>query len=179
MKKFIIMASIAVFLAACGSNLTRVNSPTVTSIPTEMAPTQEIHSEYGEAYTNMDGGFSMVLPVGWQVSGPIETNGYQLYFMGPDTFSSGGPGMSQILIAEVDSMTIQQFVNLQCSTCPTNPVENITLGGLPAYETVIGGGGVPEFTWQFVEHSGKLIGFSLRPLNDESLDWVVESIKFD
>ena len=53
------------------------------------------------------------------------------------------------------------------------------MGGLPAKRTTIGGGSAPEFEWYFVTHNGKLIGFSIRAREGESLDWVISTLKFE
>lgn len=136
-----------------------------------------------DRYFNEQGSFSLVLPDGWQVAGPIEATAgndvtYTLYSVGLEPGSSGGPGGSNIIIAENAALTIEEFVQAQCSTCPLAPIEDIQLGDTDAKQTTIGGGGVPvSVTWTFVQHDGKLIGLKIHdPETLEPITEVLESI---
>lgn len=137
------------------------------------------------SYTNTQGGFSLHLPTGWKVIGPIEAvnvadHTFDLYRLGIDPGPSGGPGPSSIAIADPDLWTPESFAISQCSTCPVNPFEEITLGGLPALKTSVGGGGVPfTSTWYFVEHLGNLIALDIHDEETlEPLEDVIQSIQF-
>lgn len=136
-------------------------------------------------YRNAEGGFSLLLPDGWTVAGPypveVGSGSYSLYTLGTDPGSSGGPGTSQMIIADVPAFTLEAFLLAQCSTCPEHPVVEATLGGLPARRTQVGGDGVP-FTvdWTFVETEGKLVGFSIRdPETLAAREDVLGTIVFD
>lgn len=100
--------------------------------------------------------------------------------LGIDPAPGGGPGNSQIVIADPKQWTPEQFAQAQCSTCPASPFENVTLGGEPVQRTQVGGGGVPfTITWYFVEHNGKLIALAIHdPETLKSLDDVIQSIRF-
>ncbi|MEJ2758140.1 MAG: hypothetical protein P8046_06605 [Anaerolineales bacterium] len=75
---------------------------------------------------------------------------------------------------------MQDLALMQCSTCPDNGFEEVTLGGQPALRTQIGGGGVPFMvTWYYVEHGENLIGIDIHdPETLEPLTSVIESIQF-
>jgi hypothetical protein len=132
-----------------------------------------------------EGGFSMTLPQGWSVAGPfaaqVDGAAYSLYALGIDPGASGGPGTSQIIVAEAAQLTAEAFAAAQCTTCPTSPFVDVQLGGLPARRIPIGGGGVPFVVeWTFVEREGKLIGFSIRdPETLATLEDVLRSVQFD
>jgi hypothetical protein len=137
-------------------------------------------------YFNEEGGFSLSLPEGWSVLGPQASNAdpsrpYNLYRLGPDPAASGGPGTSTIAILDASQWTAEEYVQAQCSTCPANPFEEVTLGGQPARRTQVGGGGVPfTVTWHFVERDGKLIALAIHdPETLEPLEDVLQSIQFN
>lgn len=148
--------------------------------PTEI-PTLPANPAPADAnlYIVTEGGFTLWIPAGWSVNGPLAMNGYNLYLFGVDPTSSGGPDSGQIIIADANNFTIEQFAQQLCSTCPANPVEDAIVGGLPAKRTFIGGGSAPVAEWHFVTHDGKLIGFSFRPAGDAPADWVIGTVKFD
>ncbi len=130
-------------------------------------------------------GLSLILPDGWGLAGPfpVESTGtsYSLYALGLNPGASGGPGSSQIIVADAALLTVEAFVAAQCTTCPTNPWAETQIGGLPARRTQVGGGGVPfSVDWVFVDHDGKLIGFSIRdPETLAPLENALQSIRFD
>lgn len=138
-----------------------------------------------ERYINEEGGFSLELPSDWSVVGPLEVNNrldrpYNLYLLGTDPEPSGGPGTSKIVIANAALWTAEDFVFSQCSTCLDHPFEEVSLGGLPARRTQIGGDGVPfTVTWYFVVDNDQLIALAI---HDEEtlvpLEEVIESIRF-
>jgi len=136
----------------------------------------------GGTYTNELAGFSMTLPENWNVAGPFAVQGdnlsYQVYTLGVDAGSEGGPGMSRIVIGDASVLTVEGFTQQQCQTCPMNPVEHITLDGRPAQRVLVGGGGVPFMVeWTFVQLGGQLVGFSLHdPETLEPLPSVLESV---
>lgn len=174
----------SIWLGACGSlEIGLEETPTPASPPTTMppeatpTPNSNIPAD-AVAYTNSDYGFAMLLPAGWNVAGPLHatSQGFTFYTLGPTVNGEGGPDTSQIIVT--DQLTLEQFVKSQCSVCPTQPVEDTTLGGSPAKRTRIGGGSAPEAEWYFVSQAGRLIGFSVRPLNGQAFDWVYSTITF-
>jgi hypothetical protein len=170
-----------VVLAAC-SPAAEIATPEPTEKQQEvLSPTEPIDEE---RYFNQQGSFSLVLPQGWQVSGPIDAASsgghmFSLYRLGVDPEASGGPGISSIAISDLNTMTIEAFVQGQCSTCPRSPIDEIQLGDVRARRAVIGGGGVPiEVTWTFVEHSGKLIALAIHdPETLQPINEVLESLQ--
>ncbi len=136
-------------------------------------------------YVNREGGFSLVLPQEWQVVGPIPISQdgftYNSYALGVDPAASGGPGTSHIIIADDAVLSVEEFIRLQCSTCPQHPLESIQIGEFSALRTQIGGGGVPiTVEWTLIEKDGHLLGFSLHdPETLEPLDAVLQSLVFD
>ncbi len=165
-------------LAGCASP--QINSPQV-SLPDLAATTrvEPAQSVFGQ------GTFTIDLPEGWDVASEEITSDpdrpYLLFLLGENPTTADGPGTSRVVIANADEWTPEDFVLLQCSTCPVNPFEEITLGGIPATRTEIGGGGVPfMITWYFVEHRGKLLAFAIHdPQTLQPLDEVLASIQFE
>ncbi len=173
MKKLhLIVTMAAVLLSACAPPAPTDPPPTATSaaypVPAD-----------GNLYALAEGGFSIVIPAGWSVAGPITVNGYSLYRFGVDPSASGGPDSGQVIIADAASLTIEQFAQQMCSICPANPIEDATVGGLPAKRTLIGGGSAPASEWHFVTRNGKLIGLSFRPAGDAPTDWIIGTLRFD
>jgi hypothetical protein len=168
-------------LSACAQQMTPTESQ-VSETPIELAtPTEETIEG---RYFNEQGRFSLLLPEGWDVFGPMDAssgNGltFTLYNLGPEPDASGGPGISSIIIADSDAFTIEEFAHGQCSTCPPAPIQDIQIAGVNARQTVIGGGGVPfEITWTFFDHNGKRIGLKIQdPDTLAPLTEVLESLK--
>lgn len=132
------------------------------------------------------GTFTLDLPAGWDVAGPDvitdESNrSYQIYRLGIDPSSSGGPGTSLVIVADAVEWTPEDIALAMCSTCPENGFEEVAVGGKPGLRTEIGGGGVPMvITWTFVENQGKLIAFAIHdPQTLAPLNAVIESIQFE
>ncbi len=132
------------------------------------------------------GTFSLDLPPGWDVIGPETISSdpnrsYDLYRLGVDPSSSGGPGTSHVIIASASEWTPQELALAQCSTCPPGNFEPLTIGGKPALRTQIGGGDVPILiTWYYVEHRGNLIAFAIHdPESLQPLEDVLGSIQFE
>ncbi|MGW8226778.1 MAG: hypothetical protein ACWGOY_13640 [Anaerolineales bacterium] len=165
-------------LAACGSSQYGPPGPTQSG-STAIPSMESAQSVFGP------GTFSIDLPQGWDIAS-VEINTdpnrpYTLYLLGVNPTSNDSPGISRVAIADAEQWTPEDFVLAQCSTCPQNAFESVTLGGRPALRTEVGGGGVPIVTtWYFVENKGNFIALaihdpeSLLPLED-----VLASIKFD
>jgi hypothetical protein len=194
MKRYCLlwMLVLTTLLSAC-------NFPTVTNTaPPQVVPTStptleqlvatSLPTQDPTRYYNTEGGFSLKLPEGWQVSGPFEVTNdparpYIAYLLSPSTDQSlrGGPGISRIVLADPAQWNVEKLVLDQCSTCPVNPPEEITLDGISALRTQVGGGDVPFLnTWVFVEHRGKWLGFAIHdPETLAPLEEVIQSIQFD
>lgn len=153
----------------------------VNPVPTPPTPTVGIaQSVFGP------GTFSLDLPPGWDVTGPETINSdldrsYDLYRLGVNPSSSGGPGTSHVIIADASKWTPQALALTQCTTCPPGDFEPLTIGGKPGLRTQIGGGGVPILiTWYYVEHRGNLIAFAIHdPESLQPLEDVIDSIQFE
>jgi len=136
-------------------------------------------------YYNEEGGFSLVLPEGWSVAGPVavskDDRSYNLYTLGVDPTVEGGPGISKIVVGSSDQWTPELFVQSQCSTCPANPFEQVTLGGKSGWRTQVGGGDVPlVVTWYFVRNENVFIALAIHePDTLFPLDNVIQSITFE
>jgi hypothetical protein len=165
-------------LGACGSpQINTSASPSPDKLATStVEPAQNIFGQ---------GMFTIDLPAGWDISSEeIKSDPnrpYVLYLLGEDPTTNDGPGTSRVIIANALEWTPEDFVLSQCSTCPLNPLESTTLGGVPALRTEIGGNGVPfVITWYFVEHNGKLVAFAIHdPETLLPLDEVIASIRFE
>ena len=168
--------------SSCGPEVTSDLPATATEA---MEENQAAYTRSVDRYVNPDGGFSLVLPEGWEVVGPMPVSqdgmSYDLYLLGVNPSSSDGPGASRIIVADAAVLSIEQFVALQCSTCPQHSLESIPLGERLAVRTRITGGGVPfEVDWIFVEDQGKLLGFSIHdPETLESLESVIQTLVLD
>jgi hypothetical protein len=132
------------------------------------------------------GTLTMEIPVGWNVAGPMTITddsgrSYQSWALGEDPTSSGGPGTSHVIIADPAEWTPEDLALVQCSTCPNNGFDEVTIGGKQGLRTEIGGGGVPFMTtWYFVENQGNLIAFAIHdPQTIEPLESVITSIRFE
>jgi len=155
-------------------------SPVETSTPSPVeTPTPYPFQPDANLYHLAEGEFTITIPAGWNVAGPIPSNGYNLYRFGPDPSASGGPDSGQVIIADSAALTIEQFAQQMCSVCPTNPIEDVTVGRQPAKRTLIDGGSAPAREWYFVTYEGKLIGLSFIPAGDEFMGWVVNTLRFD
>ncbi len=172
-----------IFFTACGTQSIENNEPLIesTELPPDPAdlPVPKAVSIFGADTFTMD------LPEGWDVSSETiivdESSSYDLFLLGDNPTSSGGPGISKVIVANAADWTPQTLAATQCSTCPENPFESVTLGGKSALRTQIGGGGVPiMITWYFVENKGNLIGLAIHNLQTlEPMDDVLQSIQFD
>jgi hypothetical protein len=173
-----VFAVLALIVPAC--NLGGVAAP-----PLEATAT--LTAAQDERYVNADGGFSLVLPEGWSVLGPLPVTvpesgaSYTLYVLGAAPTESGGPGASMIVIAEATELTPELFAASQCSTCPAYPPEAVTLGSVPAQRLLIGGGTVPfEKSWFFFENRGKRIGLAVHdPDTLKPLDAVLATLRLE
>jgi hypothetical protein len=184
---FVIMVTVT----ACTNEI----PPTAESVsPTETAsvviiPTNALTTGIPQSrYMNEEARISLILPDGWDVAGPfpvsITTDGsydYHLYNLGIQPEASGGPGTSHLIVADPQKLTIEAFIQDQCSTCPIHPIETVMLGDVSAKRTIVGGGSVPfEIEWFFLEHNGSLIGLSIHdPETLETLDNVLQSIRLE
>ena len=165
-------------LSACSLQRAETPAPLATDAPA-------VPTEVEAISVFSPGTFTFSLPEGWDVAGPeivSDESGhtYESYSLGEDPTASGGPGMSHVIIASADEWTPEKLVLMQCSTCPDNGFEQVTVGGKTGVRTQIGGGGVPMMiTWTYVENNGKLIGFAIHdPQTLEPLEQVIDSIIF-
>jgi len=153
--------------------------PSLTPEPVS-SPEPKVESVFGP------GTFSLTLPTGWDVFGPEKVNSdanrpYDIYLLGEDPTGSDGPGTSKVIVARAAEWSAEELALAQCSTCPVNPFEAVTLGGRDALRTQVGGGGVPfMITWYFVENQGNLIGICIHdPETLAPLEAVLSSIQFE
>lgn len=168
-------------LSACAQTGPTV-APAVTGRPPDVV-TPTVDESEGR-YFNEQGQFSLSLPEGWRVFGPVDASAgegvsFKLYSLGLQPEASGGPGASSIVIMDPGAVSIERFVQAQCSTCPAAPIQDIQLGDVSARQTVIGGGGVPiEVTWTFFDHNGMRIGLKIHDAETlEPLQQVLESLQ--
>lgn len=174
--RYVLFLIALVALSACSAQQANPPEPSISDLP---VPTESAQSVFGQ------GTFTIDLPEGWDVASEETTSDpdrpYLLFLLGENPTTADGPGTSRVVIANADEWTPEDFILSQCSTCPVNPFEEITLGGIPATRTEIGGGGVPfMITWYFVEHRGKLFAFAIHdPQTLQPLDEVLAYIQFE
>jgi len=174
----LVLAALALIVPAC--NLGDAAAPPLEATATSTAAQDK-------RYVNDEGGFSLVLPEGWSVLGPLPMTlseggaGYNLYVLGEAPSESGGPGASMIVIADAAQMTLEQFSASQCSACPGHSPEAVALGAVPAERLLIGGGTIPfEKAWFFFEHQGRRIGLAIHdPDTLEPLDEVLATLRLE
>lgn len=150
------------------STQTVLPPPPTVAVPADAVP-----------YHNPELGFSLMLPAGWGVYGPEATQqGFSFYTLGPQVSGSGGPEISQIIVADATT-TPEQFLQSYCSICPWQPFEAVLMDGVAGQRTTLGGETTPATPWTFFVHGGKLLGFSLRTLGEQNFDWVLSTLAFE
>jgi hypothetical protein len=157
--------------------------------PTEVlpdTPTATATSPGSGRYINEEGGFSLILPATWDIIGPLEAatdqgSTFSLYLLGENPAQGSGPGLSKIVIAAQEYPTVEQYLEYQCSTCPSHPTEMVTLGDAVAVHTLSGGGAVPHLLdWYFIEGDSSWIGLCIHdPETLEPLHEVLDSFRFE
>lgn len=197
MKKLIFITSIIaglILVSACSL------SPVITSSTTdqssgELEPEISVDAPVGEdpnASGDLQaesvfgpGTFTMDIPDGWMVVSEeiVDSESgrsYMMHLLAPDQSYMEGPGASKVIVASTAEWNTMDLIQSQCSTCPDNGYEIVTVGNESVLKTDIGGGGVPfTVTWYFVEHNGNIIGISIHdPETLETLTDVIESIQF-
>jgi hypothetical protein len=184
---FILMVSITACtteIAPTAENISLTETASVEIVPIN-TPTPESSES---RYFNQEARISLILPDGWDVAGPfsvsIITNGshdYHLYNLGIQPEASGGPGISHLIVADPQKLTIEAFIQDQCSTCPVNPIETTMIGNISTKRSIVGGGSVPfEIEWFFVEHNGNLVGLSIHdPETLETLEEVIQTLQLE
>lgn len=186
LRIWIFVCLVLLLFSACSTQPEATAAPLPTeppSVPTE-APAVPVDEPVERVFG--PGTFSLDLPEGWDIFGPSEVTSdpdrpYEVYRLGEDPTASGGPGLSIVAIDREAKWTPEEFALAQCSTCPNNGFESITIDGIPGLRTEIGGGGVPMMvTWYFLEHQGNFIAFAIHdPETLEPLEDVIQSIQFD
>jgi hypothetical protein len=172
-----------VFTACNASNLTPVDVAPPAGVIAEATRTLPLQEP--DRYHNPEAGISLVLPEGWRAAGPtsiaLGDAAYNLYTIGSDPETSGGPGLSQLIVAQEGEITIDAFLQAQCSTCDPHPLQRAILNGIEVQRTLVGGGGVPfEVEWVFLTHNSRLIGLSLHdPESLGTLESVLETLQFE
>ena len=158
---------------------------TEAASPTQPASATPAPTPDPNRYINEEGGFSLLLPEGWTVLGPVEVSNrlerpFNMYVLGVDPSLNSGPGYSRIAVADAALWTAVDFAFAQCSTCLEQNFVDETLDGKPARRLEIGGGGVPfTTTWIFVERGENLLAFAIHdPETMEPLEDVIQSIQF-
>lgn len=185
MKRLLLVGLLTSLLAtACGAlDVGLEGTPTAaqpTSIILPPPPTPVVPSD-AAPYRNADLGFSLLLPAGWSVFGPLQATqqGFALYTVGPQAGADSGPEVSQIIVAEA-GQTPEQFLHSYCPACTIDPFEAVTFGeGVLGQRTTIGSENAPASPWTFVVHNGQLLGFSFRPRGDQSFEWVLRTIRLE
>ena len=171
-------------LTACNApNPAPVDAPPTANVI--VTATATVLAQGPDRYHNPEAGISLVLPYGWRTAGPtsiaLGESTYNLYTMGLDPESSGGPGLSQLIVAQEEEITIDAFLQAQSAACDPHPLQVSTLNGIEVQRTLVGGGGVPfEVEWVFLPHNGLLIGLSLRnPETMATLENVLETLQLE
>lgn len=172
-------------LSSCSSETPTPSPPPTEPLQIEVSPTPP-PTETLDRYINEEGGFSLILPEGWSAAGPFRVQVdddlfYNMYQLGMNPSEQGGPGTSRIMVADASRLTIERFVEQQCSTCPQQDVEAVEFGGIAGQRTVIGGGSVPfDVEWYFFENAGRLIGLSIHDVETlKNLDSILETLQLE
>lgn len=183
-----IAALTIIFLSVLSCNMMTTTAEemlqTTTTSATESAPTEA--ALVSGRYSDQEGRFSLQLPDGWEILGPLEIEvdgetAYDLYLVGQDPAPGSGPGISRIVIAERARFSVEEFIESQCSTCPRHAMESVLLGTTIAERTFIGGGGMPILVeWDFIDRGQLWIGLSIHdPESMATLAEVLDTFQFE
>jgi hypothetical protein len=118
------------------------------------------------------GNFVLPLPVGWQVSEPLNTPLGTMFLLGRGPLTAGDPAVSTILIS--DALTPARAAEqLFCGNSCLEEVrfERLELDGQPLYKTPVVSDGSPTLEWYFFPQGERLIYWSLHdPVTFKPLD---------
>ncbi|MCA9981919.1 MAG: hypothetical protein KDD89_13835, partial [Anaerolineales bacterium] len=109
-------------------------------------------------------GFTLQIPSAWEVSDSQTTPLGHLRLFGPAPVQAGNPSTNLLLVAEAETLSaVQAAEQLLCGGGCADQISftAVELGNTPAQQAIIGGDGLPQLTWYFVEHAGRLIYFTL------------------
>jgi len=172
---------LAVLLAGCAA----AGVAPVDPVPTASALASPTAEGMAERYINHEAKLSLALPQGWDSAGPfpvaVGSSAYNLYLLGPDPSPNAGPGASRLIVAADEALTVEAFLESQCSTCPPAELTTSNLNGMKVQRSTLGGGGVPFVVeWIFLERDGVLTGLSIHdPDTLETLETVLETLQLN
>lgn len=132
-----------------------------------------------QTYYNEAAGFSLLIPVDWQVSEPEQTALGQQTLLGPAPLAESDPANSIIFVTDAAEVSPAEALDQLCAgNCPQAQLQDAVLGGQAVQMAVVSGSGRP-LAWYFVERDGRLAYFSLHhPQTLEPLYGVLNSLTF-
>lgn len=154
-----------------------------TTLPTPAGPipagVEAIPGGLYQIYFNEAAGFSLLIPVDWQVSAPEQTPLGQKTLLGPP-LAEDSPTSSTIFVAEAAEISPAEALDRLCAgNCLQAQLQDAVLGGQPVQVATIRDSGQPPLAWYFVERNGRLIYFSLHhPQTLEPLYGVLDTLTF-
>lgn len=120
------------------------------------------------SYYNAEGNFSLLLPAGWQVTGPERTRLGNRYVLGPP-----GTRFGEVLVDRVGGTQAIEIASGLCPTCAID-LRDVVVNGRNAQMAAIGGE-----TWLFSPHDGDLIAFKIRtPATLEPLWGLIQTFTY-
>ena len=184
LRNLVLTGALALLAAGCGSSPEPLAlTPTAErASATSAAPTSAAEPD---RYVNEEAGISLILPAGWGSAGPfpvaVDNSSYDLYLLGPDASPNAGPGASRLIVAADEALTVEAFLESQCTTCTPAEISNSIINGIQVQRALLGGGGVPFIVeWVFLDRDGRLVGLSIHdPDTLETLEPVLETLQLN
>ena len=164
---FFSLVLFALTLSGCSRTPTDVNPPTAEPTPEPVR------------YSNEDGGFSLVLPTGWDVDErSVAPMGTEIRFGDEETNDSDLPGV--LYYAPSATLDRDAILALLCEECDELPAATeLVLNNRPAWNVVIEANGAPARAWTIVDNGDALVTFSfVDPATMEPLTEVISSLRF-
>ena len=164
---FFSLVLVALTLSGCSRTPADVNPPTAEPTPEPVR------------YSNEDGGFSLVLPAGWDVDErSVASMGTEIRFGGEESNDSDLPGV--LYYAPSATLDRDAILALLCEECDELPAATeFVLNNRPAWNVMIEANGAPARPWTIVDNGDALVTFSfVDPASMEPLTEVISSLRF-
>ncbi len=164
---FFSLVLFALTLSGCSRTPTDVNPPTAEPTPEPVR------------YSNEAGGFSLVLPAGWDVDErSVAPMGTEIRFGDEETNDSDLPGV--LYYAPSATLDRDAVLAQLCEECDELPAATeLVLNNRPAWNVVIEANGAPARPWTIVDNGDALVTFSfVDPTTMEPLTEIITSLRF-
>ena len=117
-------------------------------------------------YVNESAGYSVYIPIDWEVSEAQRTPLGELVIMGTAPLDPGNPGTSKIISTSLDELSARdaaQLIKCGSTDCDDSIQFTITeINGLQANHVTVSNENTPEIEWYFLTYGERLIYFTLQ-----------------